>query len=307
MKAKKENKADIIIDRVSARLLDDMKKYGSDWTKSWTGANSPINHVTTKNYTGINMPNLTYTMLDNDYKHNVWGTYKQWESKGYKVEKGQKSHTAVVYSETKVYPKRDGSLKENGEPETIRIYFNKCTPVFNIAQTDCPTKEYEANKPKQVFDLEAVEQFVKNTKAVIKAGGDKAFYSPKLDYVCMPDKDSFIKTESASATENYYATLLHELTHWTSHKERCNRKLGMTFGNDQYAYEELIAESGSAMLCGLLGVSNEPRADHAKYLNCWIKHLEEKPSKMKSALGQASKAVQFLTNLQEMARVKKVA
>lgn len=58
----------------------------------------------------------------------------------------------------------------------------------------------------------------------------------------------------------------YELIHWTSNPERCNRQLGKRFGDDAYAFEELIAELGSAFTAARLGLTNTPRADHVNYL-----------------------------------------
>lgn len=62
----------------------------------------------------------------------------------------------------------------------------------------------------------------------------------------------------------YYATLLHELTHWTAAKPRCDRDLTGRFGSAAYAMEELVAELGAAFLCADLGIAAGPRPDHAQ-------------------------------------------
>ena len=65
---------------------------------------------------------------------------------------------------------------------------------------------------------------------------------------------------------SYYSTLAHEHTHWTARAERCDRQLGKRFGDNAYAAEELIAELGAAFICAHLGLSTEPREDHAQYI-----------------------------------------
>ena len=106
-----------------------------------------------------------------------------------------------------------------------------------------------------------------------------------------------------SATQLFYATLLHELTHWTAEKSRCNRdyksKYFEKFSHEEkYAFEELVAETGAATLSVLLGVSPEPRADHAQYLNNWLKAIKDNPKAVFTAFTQANKAVEFLYNKQ---------
>ena len=79
--------------------------------------------------------------------------------------------------------------------------------------------------------------------ATIRHGGARAFYQPGTDEIHLPPGQYFPRAD------RYYATALHELTHWTSHARRCNRQLGQRFGDDAYAAEELIAEMGAAFLC----------------------------------------------------------
>ena len=88
--------------------------------------------------------------------------------------------------------------------------------------------------------------------------------------------------------------MFHELVHWTGAKSRLDRKFGIRFGDDSYAKEELIAELGGAMLSGISRVDATPRADHARYLNGWIKGLKEQPKMIMTAASNAEKAAQYI-------------
>ena len=98
----------------------------------------------------------------------------------------------------------------------------------------------------------------------------------------------------APKTENYYAVLLHELTHWTEGRSRCNRDMAERFGDDAYAMEELVAELGAAFQCAVLGISSEPRSDHAQYLAHWMKVMKSDKKAIFTAAAKASEAVQFI-------------
>lgn len=75
--------------------------------------------------------------------------------------------------------------------------------------------------------------------------------------------------------------------HWSGAKHRLDRDLAGRFGSESYAAEELIAELGAAFLCGDLGVTPEPRADHAQYIaNC----LQLMKNDKKAVFAAASKA-----------------
>ena len=130
---------------------------------------------------------------------------------------------------------------------------------------------------------------------------DQPYYAPLSDYIAMPDKETFF-TDTA-----YYSTLLHELTHWTGHKSRLNRDQSGSFGSEDYAKEELIAEIGSAFLCQMQGVEKTVRADHAQYLNNWMTMISENDNALSSAFSQAQKAVDYLEEISNKNAIKEVA
>lgn len=92
----------------------------------------------------------------------------------------------------------------------------------------------------------------------------------------------------------YYGVLLHELIHWTGHAKRCARQFGKRFDDDAYAMEELVAELGSALLSADLGIVQAPWADHAAYLDHWLRVLKADKRAILAESSQASKAAEFL-------------
>ena len=118
---------------------------------------------------------------------------------------------------------------------------------------------------------------------------------PSKDAIMIPEREAF--SDGAA----YYATLFHELTHWTGADKRLDRKQGGKFGSNDYAFEELVAEIGAAFLCSDMGISNdEPRDDHAQYLKSWLEILKGSDRHIFSAASQASKATQYLHELAEV-------
>src|SRR6202035_4732889 len=105
--------------------------------------------------------------------------------------------------------------------------------------------------------------------------------------------------EAFKDKESYYATALHELTHWTKHERRLSRDFGRkAFGDAGYAREELVAELGAAFLCADLGIEAEPREDHAAYLDHWLQVLKDDKRAIFQAAAYAQKASDFLQGLQ---------
>lgn len=280
------NKTQEVINALTKKVLHLMKTEGSKWTKSW--ANKTFVSVDGWEYSGINTLWLSFT----GYKRLVYGTYKQWAKHQCQVKKGEKSTKLVFF---KQYIK-DAEFED--KRKVIRL--TRAFDVFNIEQVEGNIEKFVGfdTKTNLVNDIDKAETFISNTKVKIQ-DGTKACYIPSQDYITMPTKDSFINTQHSTATENYYTTLLHELTHWTGHKDRCNRELSTRFGSTDYAFEELVAELGSCFMATHLNITSHPREDHAHYLNSWIKCLEEHEDAIWKASSLASKAMEYCKSLQQ--------
>jgi antirestriction protein ArdC len=118
------------------------------------------------------------------------------------------------------------------------------------------------------------------------------------DHIQMPDEGLFCGTDTMTRTEGYYATVTHELTHWTAAPTRLGREMGKRFGDAGYAAEELVAEIGSAFLCSELGITQDTRADHAQYLAQWLILMKDDSRAIFAAAARASEAVAYLKRLQ---------
>lgn len=170
--------------------------------------------------------------------------------------------------------------------------------MFNVAQVD--GFEIPAIEPAidRIDPCVAAEAFIASTGANITVAGERAFYNRATDSITMPDRHRFVGTKTSSATEGWYSTLLHELTHWSGAETRCARTFGECFGDDAYAMEEMVAELGAAFLCGDLGITVEPRADHADYIGHWLRILKGDRKAIFTAASAANKAAEYLTRLQ---------
>lgn len=181
---------------------------------------------------------------------------------------------------------------EDAESDFKRRLFAKATPVFNADQVDGYS---EPTMVAPVGELPGVEHLIATTGATVIHGGSRACFIPKLDEIHMPERASFVGSATSTATEAYYSTLLHELTHWTAPLHRCNRDLSGRFGSEAYAMEELVAELGAAYFCADLGITVEPRPDHAQYLAHWLAVLKtDKRAIFFTAASKATEAATFL-------------
>lgn len=266
------------------------------WHRSAGAIMRPRNALTEKSYQGVNILGLWAQADVAGFSAGLWATFKQWHELGASVRKGAKASYVVFYKEYAA-PDADEAPADGDAPALRRVA--RATPVFAAEQVDGFTIPVSPlPQPAQPVEAqEAADAFVAATAAQILHAGQRAFYRPADDTITLPPRETFVGSPISTPTEAYYATLLHELTHWTAPASRCNRELGKRFGDAAYAAEELIAELGAAFLCADLSVSNVPRPDHAQYLNSWLSLLKADSRAIFAASAKASEAVAYLQDL----------
>jgi antirestriction protein ArdC len=141
--------------------------------------------------------------------------------------------------------------------------------------------------------VESFDAMVRETGAQIEHGGDRACFVIEADKIKMPTLEQFQGRDGDNPTAAYYATLAHELTHWTGHKSRLDRTFGKRFGDQAYAVEELVAELGAAFALAEHGLGASALR-HAGYLQSWLDVIKEHPKALFTASSKASQAVDYL-------------
>ena len=246
----------------------------------------PENAKTGNCYQGVNIPLLWVYQIKNEYKAPIWATYKQWAELGAQVKRGEKGVPVLFYKSFAV---------ENSESEEERTkIIARHSIVFNAEQVEGYEIEKSPPSPSLIENIASADSLILSTGADIRHEGQSAFYVPSSDYICIPSRELFKETEDSTATENYYSTLFHELGHWTGAKHRLDRLTAAKFGDENYAFEELVAEICAAMLCASAGVTSSPRPDHAKYIENWLKALKNDKRFIFSASAQAQKAADYI-------------
>jgi antirestriction protein ArdC len=290
-------------------VIQAMVHNDKDWTKMFGDAKTlpARNAVTNNRYKGINYLMLGATTHNNKYANNIWATYKQWASVGAQVVKGSKS-TTVVHYKPPVYKNKKTGETFQGRPgdiyrdwimkdfERVKFPMLSAASVFNVAQVDLTNASYKVpTRNTTQYSVDTIDNFVGGVDVkIINKDHDSCYYNESEDLINMTPKEKFINTTDADATQHYYATLFHELTHATKHAKRLNRKA--QFQDDahkSYAYEELVAELGSILLSQHFGQTKTVRENHAKYLNSWIEALKKDFTFLTSAAQKASAAVEF--------------
>ncbi len=269
---------------ITEKIIQQLENGVAPWRRPWT-SKAPANLVSQKEYRGLNILSLA----SQGYPSRFWLTFNQASKLGGKIQRGQKGSLVVYWNvgEEREVIKPDGSSKKQ-TPFLLRY-----STVFNFSQTegiDIPARlldEQRENNP--IADCEAIVDGMPNRPAFEQS--DKAWYRPSTDSVGMPARSLF------HSSEEFYSTLFHELTHSTGHKSRVGRdgieKLN-EFGSESYSKEELVAEMGAAMLCGITGIAPSTIENSAAYLQCWINRLKGDSKLLLSAASQAQKASDYI-------------
>ena len=279
--------------RITNQIVAAIEAGASDYQLPWnprlcTGPaiglpHNPVGHYA---YHGINIVALWASQQHNAYATAEWATFRQWQAAGAQVCKGEKGTLTVFFKVSESGRQSGGS----DEQEPRRHFIAKAAYVFNAAQVD----GFIPSPPPELAPIErhaAAETFIKASKASIYHDSRQACYIPCKDEIHLPPDGAFKDAPS------YYGVALHELVHWSGHTSRCDRDLRNRFGSEAYAAEELIAELGSAFLCAELGISPEPRIDHARYIESWLRILKGDKRAIFTAAARANQAVGFLKSL----------
>ena len=277
-----------IYESVTARILAQLEAGVIPWRKEWKSSSTcglPCNHTSGKEYRGINI----LLLLASGFNDARWLTYKQAQAIGAQVRRGEHGTKIVFWS---LFNVQDADAPEDDSAR--RVPFMREYTVFNVEQIEGLTQELPFDAP--AFEpipaaQGIVDAYLRRAGITLQHGGNAAFYHPKLDYIQMPARTDF------SGPDAYYSTLFHECTHSTRHTSRLDRdgNVAADFGSERYSKEELTAEFGAAFLCAQAGISNERlEANHAAYIQGWVKALKNDPKMLVSAAQRAQRAADYI-------------
>lgn len=280
---------DVIIERLNEGVIPWRQPFSTTYVR-------PRNAQSMRPYNGLN------ELLLCGFSQPYFLTYQQALQMGGQVKKGAKGIPVVYWNKT--YKTADGkSVDPSGitDFEGITVKgFLKYFIVFNIKDIDglkivLPEPPVRA----EAHSIDMCEQVIDNmANRPLIENGSVACYSPSRDTITIPRIDEF--TTSA----DYYAVLFHELIHSTGHPTRLNREEGMRnkFGSQKYAFEELVAEIGSAYLCADCQIDCKPLEDNTvAYIQNWIEVLSNDTKMIVNASSKSRKAASYISAEQAVA------
>ena len=265
---------------ITDTIIAALEKGTAPWVKPWASSGAPRNAITGREYSGINLVLLAMST----YTNPLWLTYNQAAAVGGQVRKGEHGTAVVLY---KPFAVKDAEAEGRGEDKEKLIPLLRTFTVFNMEQIDGLPEKYTTSQRPQL------DSFTDNDKAEallaqadIEHGHSKACFIPSIDKVRLPEKTAF------KSMGDYYATGLHELTHWTGHKSRLARDFSGRFGDEAYAFEELIAELGAAFLCAHCAIDGQLL--HENYIAGWLKVLRNDKRAIFAASAAGRRVAEFL-------------
>lgn len=261
-----------LFDRITQQIKSKLEEGILPWRKSWkTGV--PSNFITKNPYRGINF----IMLLLNNYPTPYYLSFLQCKQKQGMINKGEHG-SQVIYYEVKKYPDRNNPEKLKNVP------LLRYSTVFNLSQTSL----YKPDTEEKTTILSCEEVISKmNPQPVIKHNIGRCYYLPSEDYISLPAINDF------ESSGEYYSSLFHELIHWTGNERRLNR-LPIRKDADNKVVEELVAEIGSAYLCGLCGIESVVIENQAAYISSWLQGLKNDSMLFVNASVSAQKAVSFI-------------
>lgn len=276
------NKSEIF-DKITTQLKAKLEKGTLPWRRSWK-LGIPVNFITRRPYNGINFLSLSL----NDYPSPYYLTFLQCKGKEGSIAKGAKGSLVIYWKIRELID----NAKDEARDKIRLVPFTCHSYVFNLSETSL----YKGSD--FVNEITTCEDIMEGMtlKPVVRHNISKCYYAPEEDYISLP------KIEDFDSPEEYYSSFFHELIHWTGHPGRLNRFQNID-ESDSYSFEELVAEIGSAYLCGLACVSPKILDNQAGYINSWLHKLNDDKNFFIKASMKSQEAVNYI--LQGRGRIDK--
>lgn len=274
------------IQEFADKIVLELERGVKPWLRPWdsdkcAGPQAPFNPTTGARYHGINVLILGMDIRAFQTGDPRWMTYQQAQEKKWQVRKGEKATTIFFYKPLEI---EDDKVHDAARVIPVLKHY----PVFHASQIDgVPAYTQPSVEEAPWSRPESADIILRNSGAKITIGGDRAFYSPTLDFISLPPEHAF------RGPPEWATTALHELGHWTGHASRLDRDMEKRFGSSGYAMEELRAELASAFVAGELGIPADI-PQHASYIHNWLKPLKESKHEIFRAAADAQKIVDMV-------------
>ncbi|EHJ7846738.1 DUF1738 domain-containing protein [[Clostridium] innocuum] len=250
------------------------------------------NLVSNLDYKGYNQLLLMYVANKKGVNENHWLTFNQASQNKMVLKKGAKSVPIQYFSYYDEEKKQNISYRDyqiavnEGRKDKIKVikkYYN----IFNLADV----KGYEPKEEEKTNDILLLDEYIKKSNLEIEFVGNQPCYIPALHKILMTPRKQF------KNDDEYYSTLLHELSHSTKKHIERDFPDDVKTEQEKYAFEELIAEISSVLLCCEFGIELKSIQNNKAYIQSWIEKLnKDKERYLMKAIKNANSVTQYIVN-----------
>lgn len=283
-----------LVNAVRNEFVKGLEKDGLKWFKDWKPKYHSENGKSKTQYRGINHLRLSF----DGFADTRYYTFKQIEDMKMKLKKSQHGQQVTKFIPHYDYKNHKSLTEEeylalSEEQQKTVIPTHKFFYVFNAEQIEDMQLQEQAQSK---VDTRLIDKIAKamNVEVVYGSQHSTPCYVPREDKVYMPSKALF------NSDKGLYATALHELAHASGHYSRLNRESFSFFGTEKYAFEELVAEMSSALLCSYLGIENKVDDNHKAYVKSWIKKCKDEPKALIEAFKLAENVLDYVIECAEI-------
>jgi antirestriction protein ArdC len=297
-----------IREQVTQQIIVALEQSLLPWRRPWrtaAGGSQPDRHsnvASKRPYQGVNPLLLELHAMRLGLLSRWWGTFNQWHALGLRVRKRPPGVEEGCWGAKIVFWKPIVKAvidEETGDEDEERAFCLRSFSVFSGDQVEGETvEEFQAHEggsePHAEPDFQPAEALIVATKADIRYGGNRAYYTRPLpngsfphhsggDFIVLPPKATFDPPGA------FYETVTHELAHWSE------VRTGWDDRKNGYPLGELAAEIASCYVATELGIpQSEGLGNHAAYLRSWLEALRNDRNYIFKAAKQASKVTDFL-------------
>ena len=288
---------------VADALIKEIEAGTATWQVPWKPGDSklPENMLTRKPYKGLNTMWLATMANKIGYADHRWGTFKQIKQLGGAVKKFEKGVRILFWSNAnrKVMKDENGNVVKNKYGNTRYVYGERAFPVcrayhvFNMAQTKGVELPEIVDQSVPWQPVKQCEELINKSGAVVEhQHGTRCYYEGGRDMIITPLPSQY------HSKEGFYGSILHEMGHWTGHRDRMDREdlmVGMQRGCDsiEYKREELRAEISALMTAQALGIPFDPKSS-ASYVQGWASKLDNYKQEVLHACRDAQEISDYL-------------
>lgn len=287
-------------EKLKEMFLESLKEDMIPWHQGWQKFHT-MNGKTKHLYKGVNKMLLSYISEERGYDDPRFYTYNQVAELGLKLKDAKGMGIPVEY-----WSLYDIELRKNISIEEYEKFYAEDPDLRNNVRWIA--RNYVVFNAKHVDGLAPLEQNLNNDVRIpqvqtiidnliqeMKVGYFESFYCNTPHYDPITDQVGMPIYQKFHSSADYYASLLHELSHSTGHYSRLSRKITNDYGSLEYAKEELRAEISSTFVCAELNLdSSIMNENHKAYIQSWITIIEEQENELFKAIKDAEEISDYL-------------